>query len=290
MGLPVGRHRQARLAGERRPGGWVPPTAAEPLRLGPIHHRARQGVEPAQEQGLHLLHRVVPVQPADQVEPPGRDVGEAIEHPCRLVAGQSVAIHQGDLDARTLAADAVLLSKTLGQPVRVQWMRHDEHGWDPKGPQQLLEMRAGLDDTGRLVAWDTQMWLPNAAPGARALLAADDAGLAQEHGQGSGAITQNGDPPYAADNVRVNVLSPTSIVPTPGVTHHKLLTPEREPLAEPVEVMAAAALALVTDPPGLTGRVAYSQQLLWELGLGPKPLDDLLVADHPRAGGPLIEN
>ena len=53
--------------------------------------------------------------------------------------------------------------------------------------------------------------------------------------------------------------------------------------------MAAAALALVTDPPRLTGRIAYSQQLLWELGLGPKPLDELLVADHPRIGGALVE-
>ena len=92
-----------------------------------------------------------------------------------------------------------------------------------------------------------------------------------------------------ADNVRVNVLSPTSIVPTPGVVHHQLLTPEREHLVEPVEVMAAAALALVTDPPGLTGRVAYSQQLLWELGLGPEPLAELLVTEHPRIGGPLVE-
>ncbi len=92
-----------------------------------------------------------------------------------------------------------------------------------------------------------------------------------------------------ADNVRVNVLSPTSIVPTPGVVHHQLLTPEREHLAEPVAVMAAAALALVTDPPGLTGRIAYSQQLLWELGLGPQPLDELLVAEHPRISGPRLE-
>jgi NAD(P)-dependent dehydrogenase (short-subunit alcohol dehydrogenase family) len=91
-----------------------------------------------------------------------------------------------------------------------------------------------------------------------------------------------------ADGVRVNALSPTSIVPTPGVVHHQLLTPEREHLAEPVEVMAAAALALVADPPALTGRVAYSQQLLWELGLGPEPLAELLVADHPRLGGPLV--
>jgi CO/xanthine dehydrogenase Mo-binding subunit len=49
------------------------------------------------------------------------------------------------------------------------------------------------------------MWLPNQAQGARALLAADAAGLAQDHGQGAGAITQNGDPPYQADSVRVLV-------------------------------------------------------------------------------------
>src|SRR5262249_43027164 len=47
------------------------------------------------------------------------------------------------------AADAVLLSKTVGQPVRVQWTRQDETGWDPKGPQQLLDIRAGLDAGGR---------------------------------------------------------------------------------------------------------------------------------------------
>ena len=102
-----------------------------------------------------------------------------------------------------VAADALLLSKTVGQPVRVQWMRHDEHGWDPKGPQQLLDVRAALDQSGRIVSWETEMWVPNAAPGARALLSAEAAGLQQEHGTGSGAITQNGDPPYAADNVRV---------------------------------------------------------------------------------------
>jgi len=102
-----------------------------------------------------------------------------------------------------VAADALLLSKTVGQPVRVQWMRHDEHGWDPKGPQQLLDVRAGLDAAGRIVAWETEMWVPNAAPGARALVAADAARISQEHGTGSGAITQNGDPPYDTDHVRV---------------------------------------------------------------------------------------
>jgi CO/xanthine dehydrogenase Mo-binding subunit len=104
-----------------------------------------------------------------------------------------------------VAADALLLSKTIGRPVRVQWMRQDETGWDPKGPQQLLDIEAALDANGRILAWKTGMWLPNQAPGARALLAADAAGLAQEHGQGAGLITQNGDPPYQAEAVRVDV-------------------------------------------------------------------------------------
>ena len=95
-----------------------------------------------------------------------------------------------------VAADAVLLSKTLGQPVRVQWTRADETAWDPKGPQQLLQISAGVDGAGQIVAWSTEMWLSTNAPGTRALLAADAAGLTQEHGQGAGLMTQNGDPPY----------------------------------------------------------------------------------------------
>ena len=45
------------------------------------------------------------------------------------------------------AADAVLLSKAVGKPVRVQWSRQDELGWDPKGPPQLLDLKATLTPT-----------------------------------------------------------------------------------------------------------------------------------------------
>jgi CO/xanthine dehydrogenase Mo-binding subunit len=103
------------------------------------------------------------------------------------------------------AADAFLLSREMKQPVRVQWMREDEHGWDPKGPPQLLELRGGLDAQGRIVGWETQMWIPVTVPGNRPLLGVDAAGIAQAHGQGSGQISQNGDPPYAAESVRVVV-------------------------------------------------------------------------------------
>jgi len=116
-----------------------------------------------------------------------------------------------------VAADAVLLSQAVNAPVRVQWMRHDEHGWDPKGPQQLLELRAGVDAEGRITAWENQMWVPSGKQGGRPLIGVDAAGLAQDHGQGAGLLTQNGDPPYyAAGNVRVvaHLIKDTPIRPS----------------------------------------------------------------------------
>jgi nicotinate dehydrogenase subunit B len=103
-----------------------------------------------------------------------------------------------------VAGDAVLLSKSVGAAVRVQWTRQDEHGWDPKGPQQLLDIRAGIDADGKIVAWETEMWVPAGRPGARPMLGVESAGMAQDHGQGAGLLTQNADPPYyAAANVKV---------------------------------------------------------------------------------------
>ena len=70
------------------------------------------------------------------------------------------------------------------------------------------------------------------------------------------------------DNIAVNALSPSSVVATPGVVLHRLIPPGREDIAEPPEVMAEAALALCSrEPKSLTGRIAYSQQLLEELGV-----------------------
>lgn len=69
------------------------------------------------------------------------------------------------------------------------------------------------------------------------------------------------------DNIAVNALSPTLVVPTPGTIFHHLTT-EDDPNAEPPAVMAEAALMLChADPKTLTGRVTYSQELLTELGV-----------------------
>jgi citronellol/citronellal dehydrogenase len=70
-----------------------------------------------------------------------------------------------------------------------------------------------------------------------------------------------------ADNIAVNALSPNRVVPTPGTIFHHL-TSEDDPNAEPPAVMAEAALMLChRDPRSLTGRIAYSQDLLDELGV-----------------------
>jgi CO/xanthine dehydrogenase Mo-binding subunit len=82
-------------------------------------------------------------------------------------------------------------------------MRQDEHGWDPKGPAQLLDLRGGIDSNGNIVAWETQMWLPGGPQGDRALVGPESAGLAQGHGQNAGAMTLNADPPYPTANLRV---------------------------------------------------------------------------------------
>ena len=67
------------------------------------------------------------------------------------------------------------------------------------------------------------------------------------------------------ENIAVNALSPTLVVPTPGTIFHHL-TSEDDPNAEPPAVMAEAALMLChADPKTRTGRVAYSQALLTEL-------------------------
>jgi citronellol/citronellal dehydrogenase len=70
-----------------------------------------------------------------------------------------------------------------------------------------------------------------------------------------------------SDGIAVNVLSPSGLVPTPGVVFHHLtdgVSPDR---LEAPEVMAEAAFLLVSgDPAVLTARVAYARPLLEELG------------------------
>ena len=56
--------------------------------------------------------------------------------------------------ADTASIDAVLMSQAVGAPVRVQWMRSDEHIWEHYGTPMVMKVRGGLDKDGNLIAWD----------------------------------------------------------------------------------------------------------------------------------------
>ena len=99
------------------------------------------------------------------------------------------------------AGDAALLARAVGRPVRVQWMRADEHGWDPKGPPTLIDVQGGLDAGGDVVAWYSQFHLPSGAGGNVPLVAAALADLPREHDMSPGNILNDSAIPYAFANV-----------------------------------------------------------------------------------------
>ncbi|MDR2213754.1 MAG: molybdopterin-dependent oxidoreductase [Pseudomonadales bacterium] len=59
----------------------------------------------------------------------------------------------GRSDADEAAFEAALLSQLTGRPVRVQWMRHEGHAWDPKAPACVISCKAGLDAQNTVALW-----------------------------------------------------------------------------------------------------------------------------------------
>ncbi|HEX9453854.1 MAG TPA: molybdopterin cofactor-binding domain-containing protein, partial [Candidatus Binatia bacterium] len=106
------------------------------------------------------------------------------------------------------AADAALLSQAVGKPVRVQWMRYDEHVWEPLGPAMVMEVRGGLDQQGNLTAWDFQVWTPTHSSrpngSAGSLLAGALTGMSSGTPNQSGA-DRNANHTYDFKNNRVMV-------------------------------------------------------------------------------------
>jgi nicotinate dehydrogenase subunit B len=75
---------------------------------------------------------------------------------CIHVEGSGCYGHNGADDA---AADAALVARAVpGRPVRVQWTREQEHGWEPYGPAMVTKVAAGLDGNGNIVDWEYGVW------------------------------------------------------------------------------------------------------------------------------------
>ena len=72
------------------------------------------------------------------------------------VEGSGCYGHNGADDA---AADAALIARALpGRPVRVQWMREQEHAWEPFGPAMVTKLKASLDGNGKIADWHFEVW------------------------------------------------------------------------------------------------------------------------------------
>jgi nicotinate dehydrogenase subunit B len=169
--------------------------------------------------------------------------------------------------------DAALLSKLTGTPVRVQWMREDEHGWDPKGPPTLIEISAGLDTQGNIVGWDAELWVPKAdiAEWPRTL-AATHAGIPQKEALNPGNVHRNLDPsyPFAHQKAVAHRLDSTPFRPswirTPGRMQNTFANEvfidecAAAAGADPVEYR----LRYLTDPRGIAVLRAAVSMAKWD--------------------------
>ena len=129
---------------------------------------------------------------------------------CIHVEGSGCYGHNG---ADDVAADAILLARALpGRPVRVQWMREDEHAWEPFGAAMVVQVAATLDSTGRIADWQHDVYTPahNTRPGkAGNLLAATHLArpfappVPKPSPQPEGSGDRNAIPYYVLPNARV---------------------------------------------------------------------------------------
>jgi nicotinate dehydrogenase subunit B len=104
--------------------------------------------------------------------------------------------------ADDVAADAALLSKAVGAPVRVQLSREQEHAWEPKGAAQLMQVRGGLSANGQPAGYDFQTSYPsNGAPTLALLLTRTIAPTARAYEMGD----RTARPPYDYADLRVTV-------------------------------------------------------------------------------------
>ena len=65
----------------------------------------------------------------------------------------------GHNGADDVAADAALCALAVpGRPVKLLWTREQEHGWEPLGPAQLVELTGAVDAAGRIARWRHGVW------------------------------------------------------------------------------------------------------------------------------------
>ena len=127
------------------------------------------------------------------------------------VEGSGCYGHNG---ADDVACDAALVARaTKGRPVKLQWMREDEFGWEPYGSAMVMKLKARLDESGHVVDWQHDVWShPHSTrpggPGSNLLAGLHIAnplsmGTPVNSPQPSGAADRNAVPFYEFPNQRI---------------------------------------------------------------------------------------
>jgi len=111
----------------------------------------------------------------------------------------------GRNDADDCAMDAAVLARAVGKPVRLQYMREQGTGWDPKGPASIHKARAAIDASGQVVAYEftskgfSRVDVNTNGGHPHDTLAGQTRGVALKSGDGFGVPAES----YAFDNKRL---------------------------------------------------------------------------------------
>ena len=111
----------------------------------------------------------------------------------------------GRNDADDCAMDAAVLAKAVGKPVRLQYMREEGTGWDPKGPASIHRARAALDATGKVIGYEftskgfSRLDVNTNGGKPHDTLSGQTLGVALKSGDGFGVPAES----YAFDNKRM---------------------------------------------------------------------------------------
>ncbi|VCU68423.1 Nicotinate dehydrogenase subunit B [Pigmentiphaga humi] len=165
------------------------------------------------------------------------------------------------------AADAAVLARELGQPVRVQYMREEEHAWEPKGTAQVMDVHGGVTGPSTLAYRFDTRYPSNGAPLLTSLL------MGREKAEAT--VFEMGDrtaiPQYRASDLDVAALDMAPIVRAswmrgvaalPNVFAHESFMDELAALegADPIEFR----LRFMEDPRPIALLKALAERAGWQ--------------------------
>jgi nicotinate dehydrogenase subunit B len=117
---------------------------------------------------------------------------------------------------------AAVISKAVGAPVRLQWMRWDEHGWDSYGPAAMYDVKAGIDAKGNITALD---WVSYGQGGTSLMPTSEEIGFGTWPATPANGGPGTSDTIYAVATTNKRVLAKTQPLYNGGLKSSALRAP-----------------------------------------------------------------